>query len=111
MKHVAADLLLAHRNKAISDVEVISAVSDYFSVDQDAIKGRRRDKITAAARQVAMYLLREDAGLPLVTIGRFLGGKDHSTVLHAHRKINDQIPVDSSLRQDIINIRGFLNSA
>ena len=111
VKHVAADLLLAHRTKAISDVDVLSAVSDYFSVDQDAIKGRRRDKITAAARQVAMYLLREDAGLPLVTIGRFLGGKDHSTVLHAHRKINDQIPVDSSLRQDNINIRGFLNSA
>ena len=111
VKHVAADLLLAHRKKAISDVDVLSAVSDYFSVDQDDIKGRRRDKITAAARQVAMYLLREDAGLPLLAIGRFLGGKDHSTVLYAHRKINDQIPVDPSLRQDIINIRGSLNSA
>lgn len=111
VKHVAADLFLAHRNKAISDEDVLSAVSDYFSIDQDAIKGRRRDKITAAARQVAMYLLREEAGLPLVAIGRFLGGKDHSTVLHAHRKINDQIAVDSTLRQDIVNIRGSLNSA
>ena len=108
---MAADLFLAHRNKAISDEDVLSAVSDYFSIDQDAIKGKRRDKITAAARQVAMYLLREEAGLPLVAIGRFLGGKDHSTVLHAHRKINDQIAVDSTLRQDIINIRGSLNSA
>ena len=69
------------------------------------LKGRRRDKHTALARQVAMFLMREDANLPLATIGKVLGGKDHTTVMHACQRIGERINLDAHLRRDIMNLR------
>ncbi len=92
----------------LSDKQILEAVSTYFAIDIDSLKGRRRDKETALARQVAMYLLREEASLGLTAIGRILGGKDHSTVAHACSRISSRMDVDAHLRRDVINIREAL---
>ena len=109
VKETLADVIDNNRARRISDQTVIDAVCSYFSLDHETLKGKRRDKQTALARQVAMYLMREDAGFPLATIGRFLGGKDHSTVLHAHTRISSQMDVNPHLRRDIVNIRASLS--
>ena len=110
VKSAAADILMPGRPSRVSDTAVLGAVSEYFEIDQEIILGRRRDKQTAKARQVAMYLLREEAGMTVTAIGRFLGGKDHSTVLHACQSIASKMEVDTILRQDVFNIRESLNS-
>ena len=79
-------------------------------IDKEILKGRRRDKQTALARQTAMYLLREECGLPLAAIGNLLGGKDHTTVLYACQRISNLINADAHLRRDVINIRDSLSS-
>ena len=105
---VIADSLHSPNRRRITDEAVLKSVSSYFGIDQDTLRGRRRDKQTALARQVAMYLLREEANLSYATAGQVLGGKDHTTVLHACNRISRQLPIDAHLRQDVTNIRETL---
>ena len=105
-----ADILRPASRRRLSDTVVLETVCAYYSVDKETILGRLRDKHTALARQVAMYLLREESNLPLASIGRLLGGRDHSTVLHACRRISGRIGADTHLRSDLANIRETLSS-
>ena len=73
-----------------------------LKMDVATLKGRKRDRKTARARQVAMFLLREETNMGSTAIGRLLGGKDHSTVLHGCRTIENQQKVDDKLRLDIL---------
>lgn len=109
-RKVVADSLHSSNRRRPAEGAVIDAVASYFHIDKDTLLGRRRDKHTALARQVAMYLLREEAQSGLSQVGRAIGGKDHSTVIHACKKISGQIKVDSHLRQDILNIRESLQT-
>ncbi len=109
VKRVLADALAASTRRKVSEQEILDAVSSYFAVEADVLKGRLRDKQTALARQVAMYLLREDAHLTLKAAGAALGGKDHTTVMHACVRIAALANEDPALRQDLINIRESLN--
>ena len=111
VRQVTADSHVAGRPKPVSSDAVVSAVAGYFAITEEAITGRRRDKQTAMARHVAMYLLREEANMTAASIGRLLGGKDHSTVLHACSRISSQMDVEPHLRQDVFNIRASLNAA
>ncbi len=96
------------RQRELSDEMVLTAVASYYRLDREAIKGRKRDKKTVRARQVAMYLMKEDANLRSTAIGRFLGGKDHTTVQHGCRTIENRQHNDSQLRREIFAIREIL---
>lgn len=74
-------------------------VAKRFGLDPDALIGKKRDKETARARQVAMLLMRDLTETSLPGIGQLFGGRDHSTVLHACNNIREQIPVDDTLKQ------------
>src|ERR671937_915840 len=65
---------------------VLQAICDYYGVSRPMLLGKSRELTVAQARQVAMYLMREDAGLTSSQIGQELG-RDHSTVLHGHARI------------------------
>ena len=108
VKSALADVVETAAERQIPDSVVVDTVASYFGVDVETLKGRKRDKKTAKARQVAMYLLREESQLGLATIGEVLGGKDHTTVRHGCDRITNQLSVDASLRRDVINIRETL---
>ena len=65
---------------------ILAAVCDYYGVSRDVLLGKSREMTIAQARQVTMYLMREDAGLTATQIGIELG-RDHSTVLHGHGRV------------------------
>ena len=108
VKSALTDVVETAAERQIPDSVVVETVASYFGVDIETLKGRKRDKKTAKARQVAMYLLREESQLGLATIGQVLGGKDHTTVRHGCDRITNQLSVDASLRRDVINIRETL---
>ena len=108
VKSAISDVVETAAERQIPDSVVVDTVSSYFGVDVETLKGRKRDKKTARARQVTMYLLREESQLGLATIGEVLGGKDHTTVRHGCDRITNQLSVDASLRRDVINIREML---
>jgi chromosomal replication initiator protein len=108
VKRAIADIIKPSSARRVSQDAVLDAVCVYFGTDRDTMMGRRRDKHTAMARQVTMYLLREEGNMQVTAIGRFLGGRDHSTVLHACAKISNQLNVDANLRRDVLNIHESL---
>jgi chromosomal replication initiator protein len=90
--------------------EIIDAVAAHFQVEVTAMSGRNRSKEIVLPRQIAMYLLREETSSSLADIGRALGGRDHTTVIHGIEKIESQLMEDAGLRSQIIAIRESLLS-
>jgi len=89
---------------------IMDAVASYYGVPLQGLTGKRRDKKTALARQVAMYLLREQNHSSLADIGRILGGRDHTTVLHGYDKIASEVSIDPELSNSLERIRQDLGA-
>jgi len=88
--------------------EVINAVCKYFSIGKRAMIGSVRSRPIARPRQICMYILRTQLSLPLQEIGRIIGGRDHTTVMHAVDKITHLASSDVQIRQDIRGIKNML---
>ena len=81
------------------NVEAIKrAVSKFFDISIKDLEGKKRSREIAHPRQIAMYLTRELTDLSLPKIGKAFGGKDHTTVLHAHEKISDEMKSNESTK-------------
>jgi chromosomal replication initiator protein len=89
----------------VSAESVIKAVARGFRLTPEDLKGRKRDRSTALARQLAMYLLKEASSCSLAQIGLEFGNRDHSTVSHAAQKIAADLDNDPYLRRKALEIR------
>ena len=85
--------------------EVVKHVADVFGVEVNSILGRDRSQQIALPRQIAMYLLREEANYSLPQIGEALGGRDHTTVMYGCEKIADLLERDDRLRRQVLDIK------
>ena len=92
------DLLRQQRGSKVSVSEIQQRVADEFNIRLADINGRRRTAAIAHPRQVAMYLARKHTDTSLQDIGAAFGGRDHGTVLHASRTIEQKMKDDSELR-------------
>jgi chromosomal replication initiator protein len=88
---------------------VIKAVAQSFQLDPEDLKGRKRDRTTALARQMAMYLLKEGSSCSLAQIGLEFGKRDHSTVTHAVQRIAAEVDNDPYLRRKLADIQHDLS--
>ena len=102
--NVALADLLPKRNK-LDSTQVLYAVAAAFGIDAKELLGKDRSREIALPRQVAMYLMREEANFSLPQIGEALGGRDHTTVMYGCDKIADLIERDDRLRRQLIQIR------
>lgn len=89
---------------------VIEAVVNSLQLTPADLKGRKRDEATALARQIAMYLLRQETDYSLAEIGQVLGGRSPATVSHAYQKIAADINNSPSLSRSISQIKQRINS-
>lgn len=93
-EEVLGKYFLENAPPAIDVQKVVQEVSKQFGVDISEIKGKSRTKDVVVPRQVAMYLTRTLTDSSLPSIGKAFGGKDHSTVLHACKKIEEKLGQD-----------------
>lgn len=101
--------LLTETPKDVTSVdEILKSISEFSGVTVDLIISKRRDKATAEARRMAMYMLREDTHLTSARVGEVLGGKDHSTVLYAQKRFEKLLETDSSVRQSLAAVRDIV---
>ncbi|MFA5001125.1 MAG: chromosomal replication initiator protein DnaA [Candidatus Paceibacterota bacterium] len=94
--------------KTLSIKDVLSVVATYYNIEEKILYEKTRRKEVVKPRQVIMYLLREDFNTSYPYIGQKLGGKDHTTVIHAYEKIKRDIKTDSLLNQEVEQIRALL---
>ena len=81
-----------------------NVVADYFNITSKDLVSSSRKQNLVYARDVLVYILRNNYNFPLKKIGDFLGGKDHSTIAHSFDKIETGISKDPNMKQDILNI-------
>jgi chromosomal replication initiator protein len=96
---------LLPRHTEVQPDEIVRRVADAFDVTVERILGRDRSRQVALPRQIAMYLLREEAKISLPQIGETLGGRDHTTVMYGCDKISDMLETDDRLRRQVIEIK------
>ena len=109
-KEVLSEFLGAPRGP-ISVARIQQAVAETFGVPVEKMKARGRASQIAHARQVAMFLARELTHLSLAQVGEHFGGRDHTTVLHAQRKIGEEVAHPSQTQRDVENLRRMLRTA
>ena len=95
------DTISPSEQKAITPELIIRVVADDYNITPEDMISQKRNKDIVIPRQIAMYLCRRLTSLPLQTIGRSLGGKDHTTILHGHDKIAEEILKDEQMASKI----------
>ncbi len=101
---VLKDLIPDGAGPEITAATIMAATAEYFSLTIDDLCGSSRSRVLVNARQVAMYLCRELTDLSLPKIGQTFGGRDHTTVMHADRKIRSQMAERRSLYNQIAEL-------
>ena len=94
--------------RQISIKDVIKTVADFYNIEERVLYEKTRRKEVVKPRQVIMYILREDFNTSYPYIGQKLGGRDHTTVIHAYEKIKGDIKVDNLLNQEVEQIKNLL---
>ncbi|WP_369814146.1 chromosomal replication initiator protein DnaA [Neorickettsia sp. 179522] len=99
-KDLLADILRTN-SVAVTLENILAKVSEYFSIKISDLKSQRRVKDVAYARQMCMFLAKTLTQRSLIDIGKFLGGRDHATVIHSVRKIEVLIKNDARVAEDV----------
>jgi chromosomal replication initiator protein len=105
VRHVLRRLGQDHSRDACGLSEIVDAAAQEFGVARESLMARDRRPAVAEARQVAMYLARELTEHSLPEIGRGIGGRNHTTVLHAVNRIGAAVRTDAELRKAVDNLR------
>lgn len=93
------------QSKRMTAPEVMNIVASYYNLKSNQLKSEKRDKPISYPRQILYYILRVELGLPLMEIGSFLGGRDHTTIMYGVKKISNLLTIDEKIRGDILGIK------
>lgn len=107
-KEALKSLLKGNEEKSLTIEEILKAVSAFYNIKLSDIKSKRRHKNITLPRQVAMYLAREHGKYSFPEIGSAIGGKDHSTAIHAVRKIENELKEDPELKHSVRSLKQTL---
>ena len=107
-KNILKDILV-EKNKAVSTEQVQKIVAAYYGLKTSDLKSAKRHKALVLARQVAMYLTRMLTSHSYPDIGQQFGGKDHSTIIHAIKKIERLMVEDQQLRSTVEDLKKSLS--
>lgn len=104
------DIIPNSKPKMLTILDIQKTVGEHFNVKLEDFKAKKRTKSVAFPRQIAMYLSRELTDSSLPKIGSEFGGRDHTTVIHAHEKISKLIPSDHELQKKITELIDILRN-
>ena len=99
---------LGEDGNSIAPMEIVRAVSSYFKLTQEELFGKSRSQAIVTGRQIAMYLCREKTSMSLPKIGALFGGRDHTTVMYAIKKVGDLMKERRSIYNYVTDIMSGL---
>lgn len=107
-EHIIRDLMRGKEPKRVKIDDILRIVSKHFGVSRGDILSQRRNRSIVWPRQIGMFLAKNLTSRSLPEIGRRFGGRDHTTVLHAIRKIEGQVKEDAALKEEIEILKRLL---
>ena len=110
MAERAINDVVSNQDKVLSIDLIQETIAKYFNITVEELKGVKRSNDVTFPRQIAMYLCRSVAGLPLTKIGDGFGKRDHTTVIHACNKIDKEIQNDMSTKRIVESVKNILLS-
>lgn len=99
------------RNDGTTADDIIEAVCKYFDITKQDIIGKKKSKEVVEPRMIAIYLISEILEMPLVSIGKIFGGRDHTTIMHSRDKISDELKTSHKINSFISEIKKLLKGA
>lgn len=108
-REALADLKLVQKDRGLQISKIQEVVANYFQTSTTELKGKKRVRQIVVPRQIAMYLSRELTDCSLPKIGQEFGGKDHTTVMHACQKIQNQIKTNSDIKTAVFDLKQMLD--
>ncbi len=107
-KNILNSVISSFQSKSTSTKDILEAVSRFYNINIRDITGKSRKKELVVPRQIIMYLMREEINTSYPTIGQELGGRDHTTAMHAYNKIRREITENERTKQNINSIKQIL---
>lgn len=98
------------KNEGLNPDQIISTVCRYFDITKEDIVGKKKSKDVVEPRMIAIYLISEILEIPLVSIGKIFGGRDHTTIMHSRDKISDQLKTSHKIQSFVSEIKKMLTS-
>jgi chromosomal replication initiator protein len=105
------DLLTDNEQRALTPDRMLSIIADYFGFTVEALKGKSRQRPLVTARQIGMYVMREQTELSYPAIARVFGGRDHTTVIHAVEKVTKLIAERQQVYDQVIELTKRIKGA
>ena len=96
------------KNEGLTPDDIIDAVCKYFDTTKQDLIGKKKSKEVVEPRMIAIYLISEILEIPLVSIGKIFGGRDHTTIMHSRDKITDQMKSSHKTQSVVSEIRKML---
>ncbi len=96
------------KNDGLSADDIIDNVCKYFDITRQDIIGKKKSKDVVEPRMIAIYLISEILEIPLVSIGKMFGGRDHTTIMHSRDKISDELKTSHKIQSFVSEIKKML---
>ena len=90
---------------------ITDVVCDYFNISKTDIIGKKKSKDIVEPRMIAIYLISEYLDIPLISIGKHFGGRDHTTIIHARDKITDLIKTDEKIKNIVTDLKSLITNS
>ena len=91
--------------RKLRPIQLISLVAKHFDFKNKDLLGKSRKAELVLARHIAIHLLRNELGLQLEKVGELMGGRDHTTIMHANEKIKQEFEVNQTVRENVMKLR------
>jgi len=104
------DMLLTSTTSKQEKNPIMEIVADYFNLSVEELTGKGRNRKTALARHIAMYLMREEDNYSFAETGKALGNRNHATIIHGYKKIATEVTINPKLHHQISEIKEKIHS-
>lgn len=107
-KNILNSIVTTIQSKSMTSKSIVEAVSKFYDIDVKDILGKGRKQELVKPRQIIMYLMRKEINTSFPTIGQELGGRDHTTAMHACNKISKEVEDNERVKQEVESIKQLL---
>ena len=98
----------SENKEVMTTTNVINIVCNFYNITKNDLIGKKRNKEIVEPRQICMYLMTELLSIPLMTIGQAMGGRDHTTVIHARDKVSELIKTNSRVATEVSDLKNLI---